>query len=174
MPKNTKKNSLLDVGYYIIPESGKLSNSSKYGKVCGSLMVQGAGVEDPKLVPANLAAVADKMLAKLKRVLAMHECGNNGMYNGEAILSRSVADELRRLIAEAETGMPKPLQCSCPEHFGPHGGKQYRSPHYFACGCDAGYCENHAEPMPFGPIFEIGEPRKCKTCQAKAEGKEVR
>ena len=54
----------------------------------------------------------------------------------------------------------------CPvEHpgFGPHGGRQWRSPRYFACGCDAGYCENHAKgPRLGGPFFERGKPRKCK------------
>lgn len=35
---------------------------------------------------------------QLSRILGMHETGNNGYYNGEAILSESVADEIRALL----------------------------------------------------------------------------
>ena len=52
-------------------------------------------------VPLKLALAAPKLLSKVKRVLAMHESKNNGAYNGEAVLSESVADELRSVIAEA-------------------------------------------------------------------------
>jgi hypothetical protein len=38
------------------------------------------------------------LLAQLKRILAMHDCKNNGAYNGEAMLSESVADEIRTVI----------------------------------------------------------------------------
>ena len=54
----------------------------------------------------RVAAQGADLLRMLKRVLAMHECGNNGMYNGEAILSGSVADEIRAAIAKAQE--PKP------------------------------------------------------------------
>lgn len=67
-----------------------------------------------------------------------------------------------------ETGWDKPAPVICPvgPQFGAHGGVQWRAPrYYFLCGCDAGYCENHAKPRvgdPMGPKFEPGLPRKCR------------
>lgn len=54
-------------------------------------------------------------------------------------------------------------QCNVGSQFGPHGGRQMRSPRYFVCGCDAGQCEAHGVrlSMPFGPQWEPGVPRKC-------------
>lgn len=46
-----------------------------------------------------------ELLKLLKRILAMHECWNNGAYNGEAILSESVADEIRFLVRKTEKAM---------------------------------------------------------------------
>jgi hypothetical protein len=37
----------------------------------------------------------------LKRILGMHECGNNGAFNGEAMLNQSVVDDIRRLLLAA-------------------------------------------------------------------------
>jgi len=51
--------------------------------------------------------------------------------------------------------------------FGEHGGEQYRSPRYYVCGCDAGYCERHAEgSLSLGCLFERGAPKKCKKHKA--------
>lgn len=60
-------------------------------------------------------------------------------------------------------------QCKVGEQFGPHRGKQMRSPRYFACGCDAGMCEAHGVSMFMGPKWEAGEPRKCRK-HSKAQG----
>ena len=63
----------------------------------------------------------------------------------------------------------EPKVVTCPATaFGPHGGEQYRSPRYFACGCDAGYCERHAVARPFGPSYVKGDPRKCRKHRAAA------
>ena len=50
----------------------------------------------------ELIAAAPELLRMLNRVLAMHECKNNGAYNGEAVLSESVAFEIRDTIEKAE------------------------------------------------------------------------
>lgn len=54
--------------------------------------------------------------------------------------------------------------------FGSHSGEQYRSRNYMMCGCDSGKCEGHAiqsmklsPPAFFGPKYELGKPRKCRT-----------
>ncbi len=63
------------------------------------------------------------------------------------------------------------LKCSARvDMFGEHGGRQFRSPKYMHCGCDAGYCEEHAQVNPFGPRMEPGEPRKCRKHRAQASG----
>lgn len=64
------------------------------------------------------------------------------------------------------------LQCSAGPQFGPHGGRQFRERRYFFCGCDAGYCEDHAN-IPLGRKMEPGEPLKCRIHRSRkpAEGK---
>lgn len=54
-------------------------------------------------VPGDKAIIkaAPKALTLLRRILGMHETNNCGAYNGEAVLSESVADEIRDLLAEA-------------------------------------------------------------------------
>jgi hypothetical protein len=76
----------------------------------------------------------------------------------------------------SETTMPQfppaQLRCSATERFGPHSGPQYRSPRYYTCGCDAGYCKEHALISgPFGPPMELGTPRKCRKHRWGAEAR---
>lgn len=47
--------------------------------------------------------------------------------------------------------------------WGHHGGRQFKSPAYFFCGCDEGVCERHATAIILGPVWEHGEPKKCAT-----------
>lgn len=46
----------------------------------------------------KLKQYRSKEKQQLSRILGMHETGNNGYYNGEAILSESVADEIRAIL----------------------------------------------------------------------------
>lgn len=46
----------------------------------------------------DLIVKAPEMALLLRRILGMHETKNCGAYNGEAVLSESVADEIRRLV----------------------------------------------------------------------------
>jgi hypothetical protein len=57
--------------------------------------------------------------------------------------------------------------CKVGAQFGPHRGKQMRSPKYFTCGCDEGKCEAHGLSFPLGARYEPGEPRKCKKHSSK-------
>jgi hypothetical protein len=86
-------------------ESVQVANMSRT-RWCGELSVKtkalAAKFKSLESGDACLIAAAPELLRMVKRVLGMHECKNNGLYNGEAILSESVADELRGVIDKAE------------------------------------------------------------------------
>lgn len=50
---------------------------------------------------ARLIASAPRLATLLRRILGMHESDNCGAYNGEAVLSESVADEIRDVLQRA-------------------------------------------------------------------------
>ena len=75
-----------------------------------------------------------------------------------------VKESAKKVAAMPDT--MKRLVCNVGQQFGPHSGKQFRSPKYMVCGCDAGMCESHAVKRgpdhPFSPKYVIGTPKKCR------------
>jgi len=118
----------------------------------------------PKWMPKD-AAIADATTllqdARKRRIASSPRRGSSarwGRSSGIAMRSREVAN-----MADGWKECP-----TDDKRFGPHGGAQWRAARYMIrCGCDAGYCENHAKPrvygaMLWGPKMEPGKPRLCR------------